>query len=366
MKYFLLLLCFVVGKSCWAQSVSLNRSSDYIAIFGDIQYLTNKNYSYIYRHSLDWISNEYNKGIPFKCVLHTGDVTQKNREIQWKCFYEETRDLANTIPYFSMIGDHDYTWEEGVYINDRESTLYNEYLNFPLSEERVVAQFEDGRMENSVVKIDIRGEPLYFLILEFGPREEVVDWAVEYVKAHPDRKFILLNHEYLEKGGERRINNLKCIKRFINSSYTTPDQLWERLIKSNNNILCVLCGHVGGLYALTIERNDFGREVPQIQHNIQSSTYRYDNWLMLWEFPTYSDSVNVSIVNTNTLSYYENNKILFKFRYKNSKGNELGLIEVRNSDKNAIRKQYNLRGMNYSTHRRGDVFIQDNKKYVSY
>ena len=80
--------------------------------------------------------------------------------------------------------------------------------------------------------------------------------------------------------------------------------------------MCVLCGHVGGLYALTIDTNDFGHDVPQIHHNIQSPDYRYDNWLMLWEFPAESDSVNVSIYNTRTGKYYNNHDVLFKFRYR--------------------------------------------------
>lgn len=67
---------------------------------------------------------------------------------------------------------------------------------------------------------------------------------------------------------------------------------------------------------MTFEKNQFGRDVPQIQHNIQSPDYRYDNWLMLWEFPAESDSAKVFIYNTKTSQYYNNQKCLFKFKYR--------------------------------------------------
>ena len=154
--------------------------------------------------------------------------------------------------------------------------------------------------------------------MEFGPRKDVVTWADAYVKAHPDHLFILMNHEYLEMGGGRRTTGLKCKARLRNTTYTTPEQLWKKLIKCNDNIRIVLCGHVGGLYALTLEENDFGREIPQIQHNIQGADYRYDNWLMLWAFPMESDSASVCIYNTKTEKYFDNQRTLFKFNYKSN------------------------------------------------
>lgn len=291
-------------------------TSEFIAVFGDIQYLTNSRYIDIYQHSLNWIRNKNEKGWHFNAILHTGDITMNNYISQWRLFYEATNPIAQTIPFISMIGDHDYTWEDGIHIEDRRSTHFNEYVQFPLSQKKVVDYFEDGRMENVVVKNEIHGQRLDFIFLEFGPRNEVVAWADSYVKSHPDQLFIVLTHEYLEKGGGRRTQALKMASRLKNTTYTTPDFLWDKLIRCNDNIRAVLCGHVGGLYALTVDTNDYGREIPQIQHNIQSSDFRYDNWLMLWEFPADKDSANVSIYNTKMGKYYDDNAALFKFGYR--------------------------------------------------
>lgn len=296
--------------------LSLNLQSEYIAIFGDVQYYTQTESNVaIYRNSIEWLKQQSSK-THFGCILHTGDITQTNSISQYERFRKVTEQVAYDVPYFSAIGDHDYTWEDGVHIEDRNSTLFNDYVNFPMSKDKVVEYFEEGRMENIVVENTIFGERYNLLILEFGPRKEVVEWANRYVQEHSDIKFILINHEYLEKGGQRRTSGLKCRARLRNTSYTTPEELWKSLVYPNDNIACVLCGHVGGLYALTYTPNIAGRDVPQIQHNIQGSPYRYDNWIMLWEFQQGDDSTSVKIVNANTQKFYNDSTTLFKFRYR--------------------------------------------------
>ncbi len=294
----------------------VERTSEYMAVFGDIQYLTMPTTIAFYKTQVEWLERNIDLGAKINCVLHTGDITETNDPISWALWHGETETLAKKTLYMSAIGDHDYTWHDKVYISDRSDTHFNEYMDFPRTLSKVVASFEPGHMENVVVENVVRGQRLYLLCLEFGPRNEVVEWANEYVSSHKDVKFILVNHEYLESGGGIRTQGLKCVARIRKSSFNTPTQLWDRLIKGNDNIVCVLCGHVSSLYALTLTKNDFGREVPQIEHNIQSSSYRFDNWLMLWEFPAVGDSASVSIVNTATGDYYSDTKSLFKFRYK--------------------------------------------------
>lgn len=290
--------------------------SVYVAVFGDTQYITNPISISVYEHSLNWIIQQVNRGLHFNCILHTGDITNNNRIEQWDSFSEAMSPIAGTIPFYSMIGNHDYTWGENNKIYNRDDTHFNEYVQYSLSVGNVVEWYEKGHMENIVVKNTIFGQRLDFLILEFGPRKEVVDWADKYVKNHPDHLFILMNHEFLEKGGGIRTVKSTAEAQFERSSVVSPMQLWDSLIKCNDNIRLVLCGHVGGLYAYTIDNNDYGREIVEIQHNIQDSKYRNDNWLMLWDFPAWSDSANVCIYNTKTHQYFNDQQILFKFRYK--------------------------------------------------
>lgn len=291
-------------------------SSDFIAVFGDIQYYTNSSHIDLFKHSLNWIEYVSNNNVNILCALHTGDITQTNDLHEWSYFGNAVKKFSESIPFISNIGDHDYTWDKNSKITDRNSTHFNEYCNFSLVTNRIEAFFEPGRMENIVIRNEIHGRRYDFLLLEFAPRREVVEWAKEWVSSHPDVKYILINHEYLESGGGRRTSGLKCIMRLKDTNYLKPDELWQQLVKCNNNIMCVLCGHVGGLYAVTFEENDFGRSVCQIQHNIQSPDYRYDNWLMIWEFPEGSDYATVSIINTRSGQFFESTEKLFEFQYK--------------------------------------------------
>ena len=331
--------------------------TEYIAVFGDIQYYTNPTYINLYNRSIAWILAQQKLGIKFDCVLHTGDVTQKNEHSAWELFHNSTHELADSILYVSMIGDHDYTWD-GQFITSRESTHFNDYVGFPNTLSSVESWFESGRMENIVIRNTIHGERYDLLVLEFGPRPEVLEWANDWVSSHPEIKYILMNHEYLESDGGRRTDGLKCAARLRNcSTFTTPEQVWNDLVKCNDNIICVLCGHVGGLYAVTMDTNDFGHEVPQIQHNIQSPQYRYDNWLMLWEFPAESDSANVFIYNTQTGHYYDNANTLFKFKYR-----EKTTVAMRDISKfNATREVVSLNGI-HARGRRSISIVQEDGK----
>lgn len=291
-----------------------DRQAEYIAVFGDIQFYTNHQYVDLFKRSLNWIEYAKEK-MGILCVLHTGDIVQTNSALdEWGCFAKAMTNFS--VPFISNIGNHDYQWSAHSLINDRMNTHFNEYVQFPLVTSRIEAAFEAGRYENIVVRNEINGQRYDILALEFGPRKEVVEWANEWVKSHADIKYILMTHEYLEKGGGRRTSGIYSAAQFRNTTYTTPEGLWNQLIKCNDNIVCVLCGHVGGLYAVTYDDNDFGRSVCQIQHNIQGSAYRYDNWLMMWEFPEDSDDANVFILNTATGKLFDSTDALFTFKYR--------------------------------------------------
>lgn len=289
-------------------------SSAYLAVLGDIQYYTNSQYYKLLRSSSDWIVKA-GQFMDIRGVIHTGDITQTdNVEYEWPYFDRAIARLSESVPFVSAIGDHDYKWD-GALIMSRDNTHFSEHVAFPIVAGRIEASYEEGRWENIVVRNEIHGERYDIMVLEFGPRKEVVAWANAWVASHPQIKYFLVNHEYLEEGGGRRVKNLKCRARLQNTSYSTPEELWKNLVWRNDNIVAVLSGHTGGLYAYTKEANCAGREVCQIQHNIQDAPYRYDNWLMLWKFPVDSDDAVVSIFNTKTGVMYDKDT-LFTFQYR--------------------------------------------------
>lgn len=321
----LVLLCTV---SCgeeelfeWTPSLlsedrTLDAQSEYIIVLGDIQTYMRYDYNLPYfRQTMDWNWSQNRYGINIKCVLQVGDVTQSNSVTQWERFYGCTAPIADRIPVVVCTGNHDYSWDGHGKIYDRSSTHINEYAAFPTTEANILARFEPDRIENIVVANDIQGAPYDVLVLEFGPRTEVLEWANDYVASRPERKFIVMTHEYLTRDGQRITAGSYAEKQLRNTTWSSPEEIWRTLVRDNDNIVCVLCGH-NGFSARLFSENAAGRKVPQILFNLQTLENGGDGWVQLWEIPAQGDSISVSVYNTIRREYHPKSTTSFKFRYR--------------------------------------------------
>lgn len=332
MKFVKRILIFIiafVGISCDAESNPnsivfftddpfVNENSEYIIVLGDIQEYTNEEAYYPYfQATMEWIWNKIKEGKNIKCVLQTGDITWTNQHYQYNIFYKYTYPVALEIPYISCPGNHDYSYSNG-YIKNRYSTLFSQYTSFEKVNQLIVDRFEEGRMENIIVKNEINGERIDIVSLEYGARTEVIEWAKQHIRNNPGIRYIILTHEFLTSKG--RIIQDQDSYAYIDlargeSTYSGPVYIWNNLIKDNNNIVCVLCGH-HGFSAHLFTENSFGREIPQILFNLQYQDNGGDGWVQLWEFPKDSDFVNVNTYNTITREYHPDSNHSFKFKYK--------------------------------------------------
>lgn len=293
-------------------------SSEYIVVIGDIQeYTANPAWMPYYEATVQWIYSQYMQGMDIKCVLQVGDITSGNHETSYQSFYNVTAQLAEELPYIACIGNHDYTWDANGKIKDRNATFFSRYTTFPLTESLIVDRFEEGRTENVVVENYIGGEPYFILVLEFGPRDEVLEWAERYVQNHKHQKFILMTHEYLARSGERISEGSYAELQFMNTTWSTPEKVWNQLVKENDNIAWVLCGH-NGFYAHLITENARGRDVLQMLFNLQYQKNGGDGMIQLWEFPQAQDSATARIYNTISRQWFiQDGKVVeLKFKYK--------------------------------------------------
>lgn len=330
--YTIVVLLSLIGSSCTSgqnevpdtalfriakTESDLNPDSEYIVVLGDIQEYTANPTFYPYLSStMWWIKGEWDLGKNIQAVLQVGDLTWANKKEQYEVFYKYTLPVAKSVPFIACIGNHDYDTDKQGRILNRTSTLFSNYVSFDLTKKKLVECFENGRFENAIYEIKLHGTTFYVLTLEYGPRPEVLDWASDYIVQHKDTSFILLTHEYLSKGGVRISFGSSAEKQFGNSTtWSTPEQVWQKLIKGNNNILCVLCGH-NSFSDYLFSENSYGRLVPQLLFNIQYQKNGGDGLIQLWEFPLDGDSVNVRIYNTYSQQWYGNGRYDYKFRYK--------------------------------------------------
>ena len=323
--FYLITTLIIIGVSCEKDDLHtpellledpvLKDDCDYIIVIGDTQVYTNdiKYYPY-YEATMNWIWSQCKYGKNIRCVLHTGDITENNSPHQYKLFYNVTAPTVALIPYVACIGNHDYTWESINIISDRYSTHFSSYTKFDRNKLDIVNSFEDGRMENIIVKNTINGERVDIISLEFGPRNEVIEWVNTHVQLHPDCKYILMTHEYLSAKGERISTDAYSLRQLRNTTTNTPEQLWEQLVYENNNIVSVLCGH-NGFSTHLFTKNSHNRDVLQVLFNLQYQNNGGDGWIQIWEFPLNSDYANVYVYNTITREYHSNIQG-FQFNYK--------------------------------------------------
>lgn len=295
----------------------LNDDSEYIIVIGDTQIYTSfgPTYYYYYASTMDWIWSQVKHGKNIQCVLHVGDITDNNLPQQYDVFWDMTAPTAELIPYIACTGNHDYDWDANGKIVSRYSSRLSQYVSFPTTESKIVSRFEAGYMDNIVVENYINGERYDIISLEFGPRVEVVEWAKQHVQAYPDIKFILLTHEYLSFENIRISQDSHAHMHFVNTNttYSTPEQLWENLIQYSNNVVCVICGHngfTGNLYS----KNVYDRNVVQSMFNLQFQSNGGDGWIQIWEFPKSKDVAKV--ITYNIFSRKENTYSSFEFKYK--------------------------------------------------
>ena len=288
----------------------LHSDSRYIAVFGDIQmYFKSYYYMPYYSGSLEWIAS-HSDVISF--MMHTGDVTDNNYLSEWEHFDSITAPFTEILPFYTCIGNHDYKCNASDPWNHRDSTHFNEFVGFPSTLSHIEAYYETGHYENILVRESLFDDaPIYLLILELNPRIQVVSWADSLVKTIPNANVILITHRYLTANG-RRYRDLV----YITDSISTPSQyVWENLVYDNDNIRCVLCGHVGSLSRVLYSTNSLDRIVPQIEFNIQKLPHGGDGVIELWEFDRQGNCY-VRTYNTHTEQFVNDSLTSFQFKFR--------------------------------------------------
>ncbi len=244
-----------------------------------------------------------------KVVLCTGDLVEQNNLIipagkngnqnsaqQWQASRKAFAILDYQVPYVLATGNHDY----GDVSSEYRSTQYDRYFSpeqnpFNLQALREVGPKLNGAPStvNAVYEFyPAVNKKLLVMVLEFGPREEVVDWAKKIVDMpkYADHEVILLTHVYLNRKSEH----------IVNQGYKMEDTnygeaLFKKLVQPSKNIRMVFSGHIGapddfdGHLGFREDKNAAGKTVYQMTFNAQAMGGGWhgnggDGWLRYLEF----------------------------------------------------------------------------------
>lgn len=269
-----------------------------------------------------WISENREK-LNIVLVLQEGDLVEQN-EIdegggrgygdqtglqQWQAAKRAIRILDGQVPYVLCTGNHDY----GLRNAEDRRTHFNTFFaptDNPLNSdgrgggilrEMGFNAFGARTLENASFELTAPdGRRFLILSLEWGPREQTVQWA-KSVAARPEyanHTAILLTHTYLNHDDtyDTSPNNYP-------TKYDTHDgqALWDKLVGPSNNIQMVFNGHIGGdQVGYRVDTNAGGQDVHQMLFNAQfhgggsrEQGNGGDGWLRIVTFKEDGRSVHV-------------------------------------------------------------------------
>ncbi|MEV4118818.1 carbohydrate-binding domain-containing protein [Micromonospora sp. NPDC049645] len=195
------------------------------------------------------------------------------------------------IPYALALGNHD-TQATGVGGSARDpehtrelvrdTSVFNQY--FTVSQYRAVkGQFEAGKVDNSYSTFEAGGVQWMVLTLELWPRVEAVNWARSVVAANPRHNVIVVTHDYIDGSG--------AIEQSASYGATSPQYLFDNLIKQYANIRFVFSGHVG----IAANRVDTGVNGNKVYSFLQTFHSNTTNPVRLVEVDTAANSLRTWI-----------------------------------------------------------------------
>ncbi len=238
-----------------------------------------------------WIKENVDK-LNIKYVLHLGDITDNNNTAQWNNAKAAISILDGVVPYALAPGNHDYgpnghtSVRDTYFLNDADNATPYFGVSTPYAIQDSIGGFfveDDGtvRTDNSWHTFLGLGEKFLVIALEFGPRNEVVQWAESVVASHPDHYVILITHAYMyfdetrydwaSKGRSQKWNPHGYGVASQPGGVNDGEELWQKLVKKHDNFIMTINGHVlkDGAARLT-STGDNGNKVHQIMANYQN------------------------------------------------------------------------------------------------
>ena len=255
-----------------------------------------------------WVLENRRK-LNIQLALHVGDLVEHNALLnpdgssgdqpgksQWEAIARSMGKFDAKLPFIAATGNHDY----GVENIEYRRTEYERY--FPVDKNfltqqmlRDVAHEPDGTpaLTNATYEfIAPDGRKFLVLVLEFAPREAVIEWARNTIDAerYRDHSVILLTHSYLNRSSQH----------IVSENYPLSDRnygaaIWEKLVKPSKNIRMVFSGHIAAPddpvahVGFRTDLNAAGKKVHQMTFNAQALGGGWqgnggDGWLRLLEF----------------------------------------------------------------------------------
>lgn len=251
-------------------------------------------FPHIMRAQFEWIRDSV-QPLNVKYVAHVGDVTEDNSVPEWTLADEMFGMLDGVVPYIVVPGNHDIDDTEG-----SQRTHSASPFNAVFSPKRFAGRkWWGGNMgvtaDNSFGYFSGGGQQFLVLGLEFGPTDETLAWANSVTDNHNDQhKVIVVTHCYLYDDDTRMGPGDNWSPHKMNKTWNDGEQMWEKFVKKNGNIVMVLCGHVkGDGTGMHVSKGDEGNPVVEMLANYQFMEHGGQGWLRILKFKPQEKKLDV-------------------------------------------------------------------------
>jgi len=245
-------------------------TSDFtIIVLPDTQYYS-QSYPQIFDNQTQWIvNNKESMNIVF--VTHEGDIVEIYSDLtQWQNANNSMSKLDNVVPWGILPGNHD-----GAGVN---LTNYNTYFGY----ERFSGKsWYGGAYQNdnaNSYQLFSGGADDYLIFhFQYAPSDDVLAWANVTINNYPNRRVIVVTHDYLGTDGSRSSNG---------------EAIWQKFVKPHaDQVFLVLCGHATAEARRT--DNVGGHVVYQLLADYQSRSNGGNGWLRILRFSPVEDKIYV-------------------------------------------------------------------------
>ena len=266
----------------------------------------------IFYNQTEWIKANAEK-LNIVCVLHEGDITNRNSAKEWEVADKALSTLDGVVPYCLVPGNHDTGPGGG------RGTRDTEFLDEHFPPSRFEGKpwyggsFEEGTIKNAYYTFEAAGMTFLVVCLEFGPRDEALEWASEVVAEHKDRKVIVVTHCYMFSDDTRVGPSDGGSPHGYPNGGNDGEEIWTKLVGKHENIVLVLSGHICGDGAgrLTSE-GEHGNPIHELLANYQMMEKGGNGWLRIMTFVPDEDKIVVSTYSPLLDKYLEDDENKFE------------------------------------------------------
>ena len=262
-------------------------------------------------------------------VVQSGESGSTRNALQWQradaAFDRLDGTLAKKpdgiLPYSVTLGNHDY----GV-IGDKTSGTgrYQQYFGPDRYESRSWFLEDSGIAGDQALIFSAGGYRFLHITLQFEPADSDLAWAQRVIDRNPGLPTIISTHSYLNPGSKKRQATLQGHSGSTTTVGNTGEQVFQKLIATNNQIFLVMNGHFTGEYHQT-STNNFGNSVFEMVVDYQGRQNGGDGWMRLLEFQPAQNRINVETYSP-TRKQYEtdgNSKFTLNLNFAARFGNPL-------------------------------------------